>query len=66
MAKKNNMPNDGITITDEDAEKIVQDVYSAIDRGEYKVITERVKKNPSMTVPDKEIRNQLLKEIENI
>jgi hypothetical protein len=58
--------SDGTVITDEVADKIVQGVYDAIERGEYKVITENNNGNPTITIPNKRIRSQLLKEIQNV
>jgi hypothetical protein len=66
VADKNNTLSDGTVITDEVAEKIVREVYDAIDRGEYKVITDSVRKKPTITIPDKKIRTQLLEEIQNV
>jgi hypothetical protein len=64
MADKDYMLSDGTVITEKVAERIVQDVYDAVDRGDYKVITDTTKKTPPITIPSKEIRKQLLTEIE--
>ncbi|GHU82629.1 hypothetical protein FACS189468_7030 [Spirochaetia bacterium] len=65
MADENYTLSDGTPITDEVAEKIVEEVYNAIDRGAYKVITDKVKKTPTITIPNEEIQRQLLQEIQN-
>jgi hypothetical protein len=52
-------------ITDEIAENIVEEVYDAIDRGAYKVITDQVRKTPTVTIPNEKIQKQLLQEIQN-
>ncbi|GHT87388.1 hypothetical protein AGMMS49942_12390 [Spirochaetia bacterium] len=57
--------SDGTVITDEVAEKIVEEVYDAIDRGAYKVITDKVRKTPTITIPNEEIKKKLLQEIQN-
>ena len=66
MADENYTLSDGTVITDEVAEKIVEEVYDAIARGAYKVITDRVRKTPAVTIPNEKIQKQLLKEIQKI
>ncbi|GHV43692.1 hypothetical protein AGMMS49546_26040 [Spirochaetia bacterium] len=65
MADENYTLSDGTVITDEVAEKIVEEVYDAIDRGAYKVITDKFRKSPTVTIPSEEIQRQLLREIQN-
>ncbi|GHV96026.1 hypothetical protein AGMMS50293_23460 [Spirochaetia bacterium] len=65
MADENYTLSDGTVITDEVAEKIVEEVYDAIDRGAYKVITDTVRKSPTVTIPNAKIQKRLLQEIQN-
>jgi hypothetical protein len=65
VADENYTLSDGTVITDEVAEKIVEEVYDAIDRGAYKVITDKFRKSPAVTIPNEKIQKQLLQEIEN-
>jgi hypothetical protein len=65
VADKEYTLSDGTVITDEVAEKIVEEVYDAIDRGAYKVITDKFRKSPIVTIPNEEIQKQLLQEIQN-
>ena len=65
MEDENYTLSDGTVITDEVAEKIVEEVYDAIDRKAYKVITDTVRKTPAVTIPNEEIKKELLQEIQN-
>ena len=65
MENENYTLSDGTVITDEVAEKIVEEVYDAIDRKAYKVITDKVRKTPAATIPNEEIKRELLQEIQN-
>ena len=63
MADEKYTLSDGTVITDEVAKRIVEEVYDAIDRGAYKVITDKYRKPPTVTIPSEKIQKQLLREI---
>jgi hypothetical protein len=65
VADENYTQSDGTEITDEAAQKIVEEVYDAIDRGAYKVITDKFRKTQVLTIPPEKIQKQLLHEIQN-
>jgi hypothetical protein len=64
MANEKYTLNDGTVINDEVADKILEDVYKAVDNKSYQVMTSRFRKKPQISVPNKELRLKLLQAVQ--